>query len=103
MKTSPITRRQMLQTGTVLSVLAFLKLPDSVLALPTPERGAMPIKFLDAQPEGKGLKWENLEEWITPTENLFAVSHYGTPNVDISTHQLEISGLVRKPLKFTVD
>ena len=93
----------MLQTGTVLSVLAFLKLPDSVLALPTPERGATPIKFLDAQPEGKGLKWENLEEWITPTENLFAVSHYGTPNVDLSTHQLEISGLVRKPLKLTVD
>jgi DMSO/TMAO reductase YedYZ molybdopterin-dependent catalytic subunit len=103
MNRSVVSRRQMLRTGAALGVLAFLKLPASVMALPKSEEDAVPLKFLDAQPEGKGLKWEKLESWITPNDEVFAVSHYGTPNVDLESHHLEISGLVKKSRTFTVD
>src|SRR5436189_4313787 len=103
MNSSKFSRRQMLRTGTALGVLAFLRLPASVSAMPKAEEDATIIKFLDAQPKGKGLQWENLESWITSNEDVFAVSHYGTPNVDIAAHQLEITGLVKKPRKLTLD
>lgn len=93
----------MLQSSAGLSVLAFLQLPASVLGLPRKEEAGEIIHFVDAQPEGRGLKWENLDSWVTPNETVFAVSHYGTPTVDIPNHKLEISGLVKKPLTLAVD
>ncbi len=100
---SVLTRREALrQAGAGLSILAFLRLPDALAGWPEAEAGP-PLKFLDAQPDGKMLKWENLDSWITPNEHVFAVSHYGTPKVDPAQHRLEISGLVKKPRGFTVD
>ncbi len=101
MNNSTLSRREML--GTTLGVLAFLHLPPSVMGLPKAEQEGTLIKFLDAQPAGKGLNWEKLESWITPNEDVFAVSHYGTPNVDVGAHQLEITGLVKKPRKFNLE
>jgi DMSO/TMAO reductase YedYZ molybdopterin-dependent catalytic subunit len=103
MKTSTLSRRQMLQSSAGLGVLAFLDLPSSVMGLPKPEEAGELIHFVDAQPDGRGIKWENLESWITPNETVFAVSHYGTPTVDLATHKLEITGLVKKGRTLTVD
>lgn len=97
-----LTRRDALKGGTALSILAFLQLSDALAAWPAAEEGT-PIKFLDVQPDGKMLKWENLDSWITPNEHVFAVSHYGTPKVDPAQHRLEIGGLVKKPVSLTVD
>ncbi len=55
------------------------------------------MPFLDAQPKGKMLYWQDLTSWITPNDELYSVSHYGTPEVDPGQWQLEISGLVKKP------
>jgi DMSO/TMAO reductase YedYZ molybdopterin-dependent catalytic subunit len=104
MKTnSTLSRRQMLKSGAALSVLAFLKMPSSVIGFADDEAVTEVLHFVDVQPDGKMLKWENLDSWITPNKTVFAVSHYGTPTVDIPNHKLEISGLVKKPRTFTVD
>jgi DMSO/TMAO reductase YedYZ molybdopterin-dependent catalytic subunit len=43
------------------------------------------------------LYWQDLRSWITPNDQLYSVSHYGTPEVDPGKWPLEISGLVKKP------
>src|SRR5206468_280380 len=96
-----LSRREMLKTSAALSALAFL--PLSAFGLPSTDEDATPIHFLDAQPEGKMLKWENMDSWITPNEQVFAVSHYGPANVDPATYELEISGLVGKPRTLTLE
>jgi DMSO/TMAO reductase YedYZ molybdopterin-dependent catalytic subunit len=40
---------------------------------------------------------------VTPTEDYFAVAHYGYPEVDASTYRLRITGLVERPLTLTLD
>jgi len=97
-----LTRREMLKSSAALGVLAFLELPGFAQGLPKADPGAKLIRFLDVQPDGKMLKWENLESWITPNEQVFAVSHYGTPNVKAEGYELEISGLARRPLKLSL-
>jgi DMSO/TMAO reductase YedYZ molybdopterin-dependent catalytic subunit len=49
------------------------------------------------------LDWQALTSWVTPTEDLFSVGHYGTPEVDGTTWRLEIGGLVERPRTFTLD
>jgi len=48
------------------------------------------------------LEWEKLDSWITPPDQFFSVSHYGQPEVDVDTWQLEISGLVEHPMTLTM-
>jgi DMSO/TMAO reductase YedYZ molybdopterin-dependent catalytic subunit len=60
------------------------------------------IPFLDVQPAGKMLSWEQLASWITPNGLVFSVSHYGTPVVDANKWQLEISGLIRRPVTLSL-
>jgi DMSO/TMAO reductase YedYZ molybdopterin-dependent catalytic subunit len=103
MRKSELSRRQMLKAGAALGVLAFLRLPEEVIGLPAPEEGAKLIHFVDVQPAGRGIKWEDLENWITPNKEVFAVNHYGIPNVDLNSHTLEITGLVKKPVKLALE
>ncbi len=51
----------------------------------------------------KMLDWETLDSWITPQEQVFSVSHYGEPEVDAGTYSLEISGLVDRPRKLSLE
>ena len=61
------------------------------------EEGTL-IPFLDAQPTGRPmLKWDQLTTWITPSAQLFAVSHYNVPEIDSESWRLKISGLVNQP------
>ena len=63
------------------------------------------IPFLDAQPvdpKRPMVKWQELTSWITPNEEVFAVSHYGTPKVDLDHWKLEISGLIKSPKALTL-
>jgi len=59
------------------------------------------VPFLDAQPKGKMLYWQDLTSWITANDQLYSVSHYGAPEVDPGNWQLEISGLVKKPKRLS--
>ncbi len=90
-------RRDMLRSSVALAVLAFARSPLTAFGLDEPGPDETLIRFLDVQPAGKMLSWEQMRSWITPTEQIFSVSHYGTPEVNSSTWNLEVSGLVKSP------
>jgi DMSO/TMAO reductase YedYZ molybdopterin-dependent catalytic subunit len=57
------------------------------------------VSFLDIpQTSNNWLNWEQLNSWLTPTNQAFNVQHYGLPEVDTENFQLEIAGLVKKPI-----
>jgi DMSO/TMAO reductase YedYZ molybdopterin-dependent catalytic subunit len=52
---------------------------------------------------GNLLKWEELDSWLTPTNNLFFVNHFGQPNgLDEATWRVGIAGLVARPRSLTL-
>src|ERR1051326_965834 len=93
----PLTRRDMLRGSAAFAALALAHRPLSLFGLDEPSADETVVPFLDAQPKGKMLYWQDLTSWITPNEQLYSVSHYGTPEVDLGNWQLAISGLVKKP------
>ncbi len=48
------------------------------------------------------LDWEALDSWITPTEKLFRVGHYGSPVIEENDWNLQIAGLVQRPRTFSL-
>lgn len=97
-----MTRREALRAGMAATAFMFLARPLEALGAEAAKGEVIP--FLDPQVVGRPmLKWQDLDSWITPNEKVFAVSHYGTPTVDASKWSLEISGLVKKPVKLTLD
>ena len=92
--------------GSVAAVaLAFSQNPWSLFAGEEAGAGETAIPFLDVQPldpKRPMLKWEQLTNWITPTAQTFAVSHYGTPTVEAAKWHLEIGGLVKRPGKISL-
>src|SRR4051812_2932964 len=99
----PLNRREMLKGGLAVSALWFVREPLTSLGFTEPGAGATLIPFLDVQPAGKMLKWESLDHWVSRNDEVFAVSHYGVPNFDLSKWQLEISGLVNHPKTLTLE
>src|SRR5438874_11967533 len=93
----------MVRSSIAFTALAFMQSRLSSLGFSYSEQGAVVIPFLDVQPPGKMMRWEQLTSWITPNEQVFSVSHYGTPTVEFDKWRLEISGLVRKPRSFSLD
>lgn len=49
------------------------------------------------------LDWEGLDSWVTPTDKLFRVGHYNTPEIDASDWSLEIKGLVDNPATYSLE
>ena len=97
-----LSRRDMLRGSVALAALALTRHPLSAFGFESARPGETVIPFLDPQPPGKMLHWEDLSQWLTPNEQVFAVSHYGTPTVDLDQWRLEISGLVAKPRLFSL-
>jgi DMSO/TMAO reductase YedYZ molybdopterin-dependent catalytic subunit len=46
--------------------------------------------------------FQQLNSWITPTDQVFAVQHYDRPTLDADRWRLEIDGLVERPATFTI-
>jgi len=76
------------------------------------ERGARPDAARPAPGQIVRSAWP--EQWetalealgrsaLTPSESFFVRNHFGTPRVDPLAFRLEIVGLVRSPLRFTLD
>ena len=91
-----LTRRDMLRGTVAFAALAFAQRPLSVFGFDKANADETVVPFLEAQPKGKMLYWQDLTSWITPNDQLYSVSHYGTPEVDPGKWQLEISGLVKR-------
>jgi DMSO/TMAO reductase YedYZ molybdopterin-dependent catalytic subunit len=51
----------------------------------------------------KQLVWEELDSWITPNDKFFSISHFDRPTIDASAWKLEVDGLVRNPLRLTLE
>src|SRR5213596_2374232 len=97
-----LSRRDMLRGSVAFAALAFAQPPLSLFGLDEPGAGETIVPFLDAQPKGKMLYWQDLTSWITPNDQLYSVSHYGTPEVDPGEWRLEICGLVKKPKRLSL-
>jgi DMSO/TMAO reductase YedYZ molybdopterin-dependent catalytic subunit len=103
---SHISRREMIKGSVAATALAFMQFPLSSFGFAEPEEEATLIPFLDPQPLNPNrpmLNWERLQSWVTPNEQVFAVSHYGMATVDASAWRLEISGLVKSPKHLSLD
>src|SRR6185436_6571685 len=98
-----LNRRDMIKGSVAFAALAFAQFPLASFGFPDPEEGATLIPFLDPQPAGKQLRWDQLQSWITRNEEVFSVAHYGTPKVDLEKYRLELGGLVKKPKSWTLD
>lgn len=97
-----LTRREMIRRSVGFAALALSQYPRSLFGLENPAADETVVPFLDVQPRSKMLYWQDLRSWITPNSEVFAVSHYGTPEVDAARWRLEVSGLVRRPATFSL-
>jgi DMSO/TMAO reductase YedYZ molybdopterin-dependent catalytic subunit len=101
---SAISRREALCVGgaTVAAWFAHMSSPGFVFPAQLADEELVP--FLNMPRTGPNmLDWETLDEWLTPQDQVFSVSHYDMPKIDPAAYQLEIAGLVERPNKFTLD
>jgi DMSO/TMAO reductase YedYZ molybdopterin-dependent catalytic subunit len=100
---SNYSRRELLVNGSTLA--AGLALIPSELAarfVMLSQQEAL-VPWMDAQTGGANtFNWETLSSWVTPTDKLFRVAHYDTPEISASDWSLEITGLVERPRSFTL-
>ena len=105
-ETGSSTRRDLLRGSLAAAGLSLGQARWPMFAFPPPGEDETVIPFLDPQPVNPDramLRWGELTSWITPSEQLFVVKHYGEPEIDPGTWRLEISGLVRSPKVFALD
>jgi DMSO/TMAO reductase YedYZ molybdopterin-dependent catalytic subunit len=96
------SRRELLLGGSA----GLLLLQASWLVHAFPSRpGEQVVPWLDqpgANPSGGVVEnlqaWENLSSFITPNDQFFRVSHYDKPVIEEKKWNLEITGMVRKPM-----
>lgn len=106
MSDSRISRREAIRRGGAVAAGAALFPSDVVtrLARVGPQEAVVP--WTNAPPAGgraNTLDWEAVTSWVTPTDDLFSVGHYGTPELDAAEWRLEVGGLVDRPLTLTLD
>ncbi len=97
------------QGGAALGGMTLLHMPFLAQAFPS-RAGEEVVPWLDQPPENPApdavrnlLQWQELDSWITPTDEFFAVNHYDWPVIDAQAWALEIGGRVAQPLTFTLD
>jgi DMSO/TMAO reductase YedYZ molybdopterin-dependent catalytic subunit len=99
-----LSRRQLIMNSfrSATAGLAMMAMPDFVFAGQQPDETLVP--FLNEPPTPRNsLKWDVLKDWLTPADQAFNVQHYGIPETDAAGYDLEISGLVERPRRFTLD
>jgi DMSO/TMAO reductase YedYZ molybdopterin-dependent catalytic subunit len=97
------------QGGAVLGGLALINAPFLAQAFPS-RAGEEVVAWLDQPPENPEpgavrnlLRWQELDSWITPNDEFFAIGHYNWPVIDAQTWTLEVGGRTARPLAFTLD
>jgi DMSO/TMAO reductase YedYZ molybdopterin-dependent catalytic subunit len=97
------------QGGAALGALTLMNAPFLANAFPS-RAGEEVVPWLDPTPENPApdavrnlLQWEELDSWVTPNEEFFAVNHYNWPVIDEQSWSLEVGGRVGQPLTFTLD
>ncbi len=106
-----ISRRELLSRAAAFTGLATLGLPLS--AIPALAQGEEVISFTDV-PErfnpgarsDSGTRYidtREIDNFITPKDDFYIVSHYPQPEINPETFRLKISGLVGKPREYSMD
>jgi DMSO/TMAO reductase YedYZ molybdopterin-dependent catalytic subunit len=109
MDAADLPRRDfMVKGGAAVAGLALIQAPWLAHAFPS-RPGEEVLPWLDQPPPNPApeevrnlLRWEELNSWLTPSDEFFAVNHYNWPVVDENTWKLEVTGLVRRPLTLTL-
>jgi len=109
MDTGYSSRRDfVVQGGAAFTGLSLLHAPFLAQAFPS-RKGEEVVPWLDQPPDNPApdevrnlLRWEDLDSWVTPSDQFFAVNHYDWPVIDGETWTLEIGGLVRRPMTLTL-
>jgi DMSO/TMAO reductase YedYZ molybdopterin-dependent catalytic subunit len=101
-------REFLIQGGAAVAGLTLTNLPFRAGAFPA-QPGELVIPWLDEVPANPEpamvvnlLKWEDLDTRLTPNDEFFGIAHYEWPSIAEATWKLEIDGLVRRPLTFTL-
>ena len=96
------------RSGGALGGLALINTPFLAQAFPS-RAGEEVLPWLDQPPENPEpdavrnlLDWQELDSWITPNDEFFAVNHYNWPEIDGQAWTLEVGGRVAQPLTFTL-
>jgi DMSO/TMAO reductase YedYZ molybdopterin-dependent catalytic subunit len=96
-----MNRREILRLAALSGASALRDLAGFPLA-----EGEQPLAFADTKPFDPAkplLPWHELTNWLTPTPEVFAVSHYGFPEeIPVAKYALRVGGLVRKPLSLSL-
>ncbi len=102
MPANALSRRDILRGSVALAAVTLASRPLTALGLePDPNETIVP--WLDVQPKGRAmLYWQDLTSWITPSEQLYEVSHYPKPKIDTTAWRLDLTGMVRKPRSFSL-
>ena len=98
------TRREALRRGSsaAAALFALSSLPRGAFAADEGEGDLVPFLDMPRTPPNR-LDWETLEDWYTPTDQVFSVQHYGIPEFDYEEHRLEIGGLVDRPASLSME
>ena len=105
MPVSTFSRREVFRGSVALAAYALASRPLSAVGLsPAPQEELLP--WLEIQPKGRGIQWQNLTSWVTPNDDLYEVTHYTKPapipEADHPNWKLEVTGYVKTPRIFTL-
>lgn len=98
-----LNRRDLLKAGSAAAAFALAQLVTPGFVFPGQDSDEELVPF-ENMPRSRPrmLDWETLDEWLTPQDQVFTVSHYGNPDINPDEYKLEIAGLVEKPRTFTL-
>lgn len=103
------SRRNIIKGGLAVAGLGVLNVPGWVL--PALAQGDTVVPFTDipenvrweTPPDRRLLDVRTIDGPFTPNDKFATTQHYGHPEVDLATYKLKVSGLVSKPMQFSLD
>jgi DMSO/TMAO reductase YedYZ molybdopterin-dependent catalytic subunit len=103
------SRRDVLRGSIAVAGLAAFGMPEWVL--PTLAQGETPVPFTDLPevfnatpaPDRRLLDVRTITGPLTHRDHFFTTQHHGHPEVDPASFQLKLSGLIERPMSFSLD
>jgi DMSO/TMAO reductase YedYZ molybdopterin-dependent catalytic subunit len=109
MMTNRTTRRDMLKGTLALAGIGLFGVPEWVM--PALAQGETVVPFLDfpervntaPAADRRIIDIRTIANPFTPKDQFFTTQHYGHPMVDLAGYKLRISGLVDRPIAWSID